>query len=365
MLLGRDRERQQIDQALARAQVGMSATLVLAGEPGIGKTVLLGYAAEHAGRMRLLRARGVESEAQIPFGSLLELLRPALEMLDNIPQPQAAALEGALALRPGTAHDRFAVGAATLSLLAAYAEQAPVAVLVDDAQWLDGESLRALHGLTRDLSGVPVLLLLAVTPQPAREELDQLRAQLGRDIPGTAVTLEPLGPAELRALSRWAMPGYTDVEVDRLARRLAADSAGLPLLAVELLHAVALGLDLHHTAHAWPEPQRTLDQTLPGDLPEAIVAAVRIGFRRLSKNAQLALSAAAVLGGRAAAQQLARATELAESALHDALDELEWQRWLAADGRGYSFVARLAGQIVERDMITPGQKSRFLERLGS
>jgi DNA-binding CsgD family transcriptional regulator len=161
MLLGRDLERQQIDQALARARSGTSATLALVGEPGIGKTALLGYAAEHACGMQLLRARGIESEAQIPFGSLLELIRPALMMLEKIPQPQAAALEGALALRPGTAHDRFAVGAATLSMLAAYAEQAPVAVLVDDAQWLDGSSAQALLFAFRRLVADPIAVFIA------------------------------------------------------------------------------------------------------------------------------------------------------------------------------------------------------------
>src|SRR3974390_1790295 len=138
MLLGRDLERQQIGRALAQARSGTSAALALAGEPGIGKTALLDYGAECAAGMQLLRARGIESEAQIPFGSLLELIRPALVMLEKIPRPQAEALESALALRPATAHDRFAVGAATLSILAAYAEQAPVAVLIDDAPWLDG-----------------------------------------------------------------------------------------------------------------------------------------------------------------------------------------------------------------------------------
>src|SRR5580658_2220033 len=128
MLLGRADERGEIEQALTRSRSGVSAVLALAGEPGIGKTALLDYAAERSAGMRLLRARGIESEAQIPFGSLLELIRPALEMLGQIPPPQAAALESALALRPGTAHDRFAVGAATLSLLAAYAERAPVAL---------------------------------------------------------------------------------------------------------------------------------------------------------------------------------------------------------------------------------------------
>src|ERR671925_2413024 len=133
MLLGRQRERQGIEFVLASARSGRSAALALSGDPGIGKTALLDYAAQRAGDMQLLRARGVESEAQIPFASLLELLRPAIVLLERIPKPQAIALEGALALRPAHALERFAVGAATLSLLAAYAEQGPVAVLIDDA----------------------------------------------------------------------------------------------------------------------------------------------------------------------------------------------------------------------------------------
>ena len=80
----------------------MSATLALAGEPGIGKTALLEYASERATGMQILRARGVQSEAEIPFGSLLELLRPVLVLIDRIPRPQAVALEEALALRPGS-----------------------------------------------------------------------------------------------------------------------------------------------------------------------------------------------------------------------------------------------------------------------
>jgi DNA-binding CsgD family transcriptional regulator len=162
MLLGRADERREIEQALARARSGASAVLALAGEPGIGKTALLGYAADRRAGMRLLRARGIESEAQVPFGSLLELIRPALVLLDKIPAPQAAALEAALALRPAAAQDRFAVGAATLSLLAAYAEQAPVAVLVDDAQWLDGPSAAALLFAFRRMVADPVAVLIAV-----------------------------------------------------------------------------------------------------------------------------------------------------------------------------------------------------------
>ena len=162
MLVGREREGREIELALAAARSGASATLALVGEPGIGKTALLDHAAERAAGMQLLRARGIESEAQIPFASLLELIRPALGLLETIPKPQAVALEGALALRPGPAQERFAVGAATLSLLAAFAEHGPVAVLVDDAQWLDVSSAQALLFAFRRLVADPIAVLIAV-----------------------------------------------------------------------------------------------------------------------------------------------------------------------------------------------------------
>jgi predicted ATPase len=142
---------------------------------------------------------------------------------------------------------------------------------------------------------------------------------------------------------------------------VALDSAGLPLLAVELFRAVALGLDLGATQAAWPEPAKTLDQSLPGDLPDAVVAAIRVAYRRLSPDAQRVLAAASVLGDRVATERLARALHLAETALHEALDELEWHRWLVSEPRGYGFVARIVRQVIERDMLTPGQRRRLLE----
>ncbi len=162
MLVGRDQERREIELAFSRARAGASAVLALVGEAGIGKTALLDWAAEQAEGMQLLRARGVESEAEIPFASLLELIRPALASLDKIPVPQGVALEAALALRPGQAQERFAVGAATLSLLAAYAEQGPIAILIDDAHWLDSSSAQALLFAVRRLVADPIAVLMAV-----------------------------------------------------------------------------------------------------------------------------------------------------------------------------------------------------------
>jgi hypothetical protein len=92
-----------------------------------------------------------------------------------------------------------------------------------------------------------------------------------------------------------------------------------------------------------------------------VVAAIRVGFRRLSSDAQTALTAAAILGEPVAASAIGRATNLAGDSLNGALDELEWQRWLVADPRGYCFVARIVREVVNRDMVTAGQRQRVLE----
>jgi DNA-binding CsgD family transcriptional regulator len=217
MLVGREREQQEIDQALTTARAGSSATLALVGDAGIGKTALLDYAAERAAGMRILRSRGIESEAQIPFASLLELLRPALDMLEQIPEPQARALEAALALRPGPLEDRFALGAATLSLLAAYAEEGPLVILVDDAHWLDGSSAQALLFAFRRLVADPIAVLVAVRDGDA-SLLD------GADLP----TLR------LGGLTRQDAAVLVGEETDSAIERLHAATAGNPLALLEL-----------------------------------------------------------------------------------------------------------------------------------
>ncbi|MEO8688445.1 MAG: AAA family ATPase, partial [Solirubrobacteraceae bacterium] len=234
MLLGRELERHEIERALARAHAGASTTLALVGEPGIGKTVLLDHAVERAAGMRLLRARGVESEAQIPFASLLELLRPALGMLEAIPRPQALALEGALALRPAPAQERFAIGAATLSLLAAYAEPGAVAVVIDDAHWLDGSSAQALLFAFRRLVADPIAVLLAVREGESSlldgADLPTLRiGGLGGD---DAATLLPLlaPAAALRLHGATAGNPLALLELESDAHELALAPEGAPVL---------------------------------------------------------------------------------------------------------------------------------------
>src|SRR3712207_723001 len=127
----------------------------------MGKSVLLDAARQQAGDMTVLAAQGVESESELPFAGLHQLLRGALEHLPRIPLPQADHLRAALGLARGGAVDRFLVSAAVLSLLAEAAEHRPLLCLVDDAHWLDVASADALVFAARRLQAEPVAMLFA------------------------------------------------------------------------------------------------------------------------------------------------------------------------------------------------------------
>ena len=367
-LVGRDSELEQLVSAWSACRHGQATVCVIEGDAGMGKTRLV---EELVARARLdgatiVSVRAVEADLGNPWSGALGLARG--ELLDA-PGLSAAAPDalGAFAEHLSAWAERFRsdrekvkpLATATTEIFQVVADEGPLVIVVDDAHWLDRDSLLALAATVRDLSAAPIILVFTIEPARQRSELDELRSHIGRDIAGLTVHLSPLDDGAVTALARWAVPTYDDDEIDRLAHRISVDSAGLPLLAVELLHAVALGLDLGTIDGAWPEPLRTLDHTLPGDLPDAVVAAIRVGFRRLSKDAQLVLATAAVLGERVDEERIRRASGLESGALHVALDELEWQRWLIAEPRGYAFLARIVEQAVGRDMVTKGQRQRI------
>ncbi|HEY3434493.1 MAG TPA: hypothetical protein VGK41_02465, partial [Solirubrobacterales bacterium] len=122
------------------------------------------------------------------------------------------------------------------------------------------------------------------------------------------------------------------------------------------------GLEVEGRAAPWPATAKTLDQTRPGDLPDLLIAAIRVGFRALTREAQSALAAAAVLGERVSATRIGRGAGLADPA--SALDELEWTRWLVAEPRGYAFIARIVREVVVRDLVTAGQRQRIIDAAG-
>ena len=155
-----------MDRLLDGAREGQSGALVLRGEPGIGKTALLAYAADRAEGMTVLTARGIEAEAELPFVALADLFRPVLISIERIPEAQAAALRGALALGPPAAGDRFTVCAGVLSLLAATADASPVLVLIDDAHYVDPSSMQAVLFAARRLDAEGVAVLIARRDAP-------------------------------------------------------------------------------------------------------------------------------------------------------------------------------------------------------
>src|SRR4051812_1719551 len=192
MFVGRERERARIDRLLQEARAGKSGALLLHGEAGIGKTALMRWAIGQATGLRVLRARGIETESDIPFAGLAELVTPLLERLDDIPDVQADALRGALALGPATPHDRFTVPAGLLSLLAVAAEEQPVLVAIDDVQWLDEPSLEAFLFAGRRLGAEGVAMLGALREGTAVAALEVPWLELLR--------IEPLAAAEAREL---------------------------------------------------------------------------------------------------------------------------------------------------------------------
>lgn len=246
------------------------------------------------------------------------------------------------------------------------AERTPVLIWVDSAEYLDPDSYVAIGPLLRRFADHRVTIMLSATDAPRLPELDELTGRIGRDIAGELIPLDSLGDAALVKLARCALPEWDDDAIDRLARRLYSDSAGLPLLAIDLLHALRLGLDLAgDEARPWPEPARTMEQTFPGDIPATLTAAIRVGFRRLSDEAQEVLKLSSLTDARVTADLLERVTDLERTQLMEALDELEWRRWLIAEPRGYDFVARLHREVIERDMMTKGQRQRLQERLAT
>jgi DNA-binding CsgD family transcriptional regulator len=220
VLLGRADECARIDDLLHKARCGRSGTLVIRGDPGIGKTALVDYADSRADGMRVLRAVGVESETELPYAGLHELVRPVAGLIERLPGQQRTAMRHALALGGGEVGDRFAVYAATLGLVALAASERPVLCLIDDSHWLDRGSAEALVFAARRLEDDDVAIVFAARDAPPR----------GLTAPG--VPELRLGGLELAAAVQLLADRHESIAPD-VARRIADATGGNALALLE------------------------------------------------------------------------------------------------------------------------------------
>lgn len=234
-LLDRRAERRRLDELVQAVRSGESRALVIHGEPGIGKTALLDYAADHAPGCRVERVAGVESEMEIPWAAVHGLCAPLLDHLAGLPAPQRDAVGNAFGLSDAPAADAFLVGLGVLGLLSAAAQERPLVCLVDDQQWLDFASSRILCFVARRLGWESLALILA-TRTPEHHHLEGLP-----DLP-----VGGLPAADVGRLLESTLPGKLD---NRIRDRIVAETGGNPLALVELTRGMtpdelAFGLEL-------------------------------------------------------------------------------------------------------------------------
>jgi DNA-binding CsgD family transcriptional regulator len=225
-MVGRETETADIMRRVA-ADRSRSEVLILAGDPGVGKSVLLDFAADRARREggRVLRAVGSESEAHLGFAGLHQMLRPVLGELDGLPPRQHSALRTVLGLDERTeGPDGMLVGLAVLTLLSDLAEPAPLLVVVDDAQWIDRASLDVLSFVARRMDSEPVTLLVGVRATAALPGLDKGYERL------------EIGPLSSEAANR-LLDQQPAPPTGRTRVRILQQAAGNPLALVELARA--------------------------------------------------------------------------------------------------------------------------------
>ncbi|MEJ2863707.1 LuxR family transcriptional regulator [Actinomycetospora flava] len=366
-LFGRRAETAALDELLARAADGAGSALVLWGEPGIGKTALLEHAVDAAAGATVLRCRGTRMETGLAFAALHELLWPVADRLETLPDPQAAALRGALGLSPAPAN-RFLIGAAVLSLLAGLARERPVLVVVDDAPWIDEATAHCLGFVARRVRSDPILVLLSGHEEPdtgpweglPSREVDGLadddaRRLVAADVPGAdAATVErtvraaggnPLALHELPTLGGGEdeaalTPSAEPVPVGpRLRRAFCARAEALkPPTRALLLLAAAEGRGDRHVVHragaGWGVDASTWDEALRSGLLRA--SGARLEFRH-------PMIPAALYDGATVPERQAAHRALAAALPDDAVEERAWHRAAAADAADEDVAAMLEG----------------------
>ena len=225
-LIGRDAECALVDATIARLPEAGGALLVR-GEAGIGKSALLErgrLSAVAAGAQQLITV-GVESETELTFAGLHQLLLPIFGLKGRLPVPLGRALDAVFGVTDEAAPDLYRVAMAGLYLLTVAADDAPVVAVIDDAHWIDRASARVIAFIARRLENEPIALLAAVRTG-YRTPLD--------DAGLPVLDLGPLSPTAAGQLVDRGSPGLHPI----VRARVLSEAAGNPLAIVELARVV-------------------------------------------------------------------------------------------------------------------------------
>jgi DNA-binding CsgD family transcriptional regulator len=328
VLIGRAAELEAIDVLLDSTRQRGGA-MIVRGEPGIGKSVLVAAASRRASArgMRVLRATGVRSEANVPFAGLHQLLRPILGDLDDLPAGQREVVLAAFGVTDAAAPDRFRIALAALDLLAECAARRPLLLVAEDAHWLDRATADVLAFVARRLEADPIAMLVAMRDQGQRSfddaGLSELRLQ-GLDDESAAALLDARAP-----------------ELDGALRgRLLTEAAGNPLALVEL--PVAL--------RELAEPAQAEWLPLTARLEHAFAAR----FAELPVATRTAVLVAALNDGDALTETLAAASALNDSdvSIEDIAAGID-ARLVSVDDRGISFRHPLVRSAIHQAATLP------------
>jgi len=373
-LIGRREAHAELFGRLDRYPRDGAACLVIVGHAGSGRTRLLAACTE---RLALAGAtvaitRLLESDHDAPWSTLRALMRgglleaPGIAATDHLGLRILAGLVPELAARvePLEARDVAQVSDALASFFHAVADEQPVAVLIDDAQWADGATLAALRAACARERQAPIALVLTLDPSlDLSTELQGLTGSVGREVRGTSIRLEPLAADEIVALTE-AMAPWCTVKEDRerLARRVTQESGGSPLLAVTLLRDLGDSAPERRSAVEWPRPGATYDTTLPVQISAVVRSAITARVARLDEDALAVVRAASVGGEVLDSALIAEVLELAPARIDAALDRLERERFVVFSGDRYSFNGQLVRAVVESECIQAGGRRRLRER---
>jgi predicted ATPase/transcriptional regulator with XRE-family HTH domain len=369
--VGRDDEYQQLTALVTRLSTGTGYTVLLEGEPGIGKSRFMREVARHAYAQRVptLATNCYEIERAMPYQSVIDLVTRALD------HPSAAALRNLapvslaeLAALVPEVGERFAglpqlsndfpearqarLSRAVSQLIEALSGGRPCVLMVDDIQWADDASAQVLHYLARYAAQHPLLVIYAYRDEAVDndERFARLIESLRRETHARRMPLARLGYADTESLVT-AHAGVTP-GTPGLAERLHRETEGNPFFLISILHALSEG-------------ETQLETRASGEsglLPDALRAAVRVRLASVPKDIRPMLETAAVLGRRFDFDTLLKVTREPEVRLLDAVEALVKRHLLREEAEGgiYDFSHDKVREVVYRDI--GGTRRRLLHQ---